>query len=77
MHVAERSLFLGMSRLLWAFDFRTVPGKVPDPTQVTQGFLCMPQTYEADIKPREGRADLIRGIWDDAQSALDEEGQWK
>jgi cytochrome P450 len=77
MHVAERSLFLGMSRLLWAFDFHAVKGKVPDPARVTQGFLATPEKYEADIRPREGRAVQIRKIWEDAQSVLDNEGQWR
>lgn len=76
MHVAERSLFLGMSRLLWAFDFHSVPGKIPDPTLLTQGFLATPEKYEADIRPREGRAAQIRSIWEEAQSVLDGEGQW-
>lgn len=76
MHVAERSLFLGISRLLWAFDFHPVPGKAPDPTQVTQGFLTAPEKYEADIRPREGRAARIRKIWEEAQGVLDSEGQW-
>jgi cytochrome P450 len=76
MHVAERSLFLGMSRLLWAFEFRPVPGKMPNPAKVSQGFLATPEKYEADIRPREGRADLIRNIWKEAQSVLDEDGQW-
>jgi cytochrome P450 len=76
MHVAERSLFLGMSRLLWAFDFHPVPGKEPDPTLLTQGFLATPEKYEADIRPKEGRAAQIRSIWEEAQSVLDGEGQW-
>ena len=76
MHVAERSLFLGMSRLLWAFDCRPVPGKEPDPTLLTQGFLATPEKYEADIRPKEGRAAQIRGIWEQVHSVLDSEGQW-
>lgn len=76
MHVAERSLFLAMSRLLWAFDFQEIPGKTPDPSKLSQGILATPEKFDADIKPRMGRGEQIRGIWDEAQSVLDGEGQW-
>lgn len=51
MHVAERSLFLGISRMLWAFDIQPAidqtTGQVlmPDPEKLTQGFACMPEPY--------------------------------
>lgn len=77
MHVAERSLFLAMSRLLWAFDFHPVPGKTPNPAKLSQGILATPDKFEADIRPRKGRADQVRSIWEEAQSVLDGEGQWK
>jgi cytochrome P450 len=85
MHVAERSVFLGIARMLWAFDF-TRPlneqGKeiVPDPDAVTQGFVCAPVPYKAIISPRdEKRAALVRKEWEDAQKEqLDPETmQWK
>ncbi|SMR53762.1 unnamed protein product [Zymoseptoria tritici ST99CH_1E4] len=54
MHVAERSLFLGMARLLWAFSIK--PAKdadgneiVPQGQNFTQGFVCMPEEFPADI----------------------------
>jgi len=72
MHVAERSLFLGMSRMLWAFNItqKIRDGKpVPiDPDKLTQGFVCMPDTFECDIKPRDAnRARLIRDDWQKAK----------
>jgi len=76
MHVAELSLFMAMSRLVWTFNFHPVPGKEPDPTRVMQGFNAIPEKYEADIRPRGGRAAQIRSIWREAQSVLDGEGQW-
>jgi len=68
MHVAERSLFLGMSRMLWGFNItpKVRNGKqVPiNPDQLTQGFVCMPDTFECDIKPRDAkRTKLIREDW--------------
>lgn len=77
MHVAERSMFIAISRLLWSFDFRSIPGKKPDPAAISEGLACMPAKYTCDIKAREGKAELIRAIWEEAQSALDNEGQWR
>lgn len=77
MHVAERSLFISMSRLLWAFDFRTIPGKEPDPSAIIQGIVTCPEKYECEITPREGRSESIRRIWLEAQEVLDDRGQWK
>lgn len=44
MHVAERSLFLAMSRILWAFDNEPAVDKngakiMPDSDEYTQGFV--------------------------------------
>ena len=77
LHIAERSLFLAISRMLWAFDI--VPAKdeegkdiLPDSSKVTQGFVCMPEPYKATIRPRSAeKAALIRKYWEDAQANLD------
>ncbi|KGQ01334.1 hypothetical protein PAAG_11911 [Paracoccidioides lutzii Pb01] len=47
MHVAERSLFLGISRLLWGFGFgiaRDAQGNeiVPDPEKLKEGLVVLP-----------------------------------
>lgn len=76
MHVAERSLFLGISRILWAFNIspskdeqeRTI---IPDQEQLTQGFVCMPVEFPASILPRSaGRAEVVRAEWKQAESQL-------
>jgi cytochrome P450 len=73
MHVAERSLFLGMARILAAFDIRpTVDSAgnlvLPDQDALTQGFVCMPEEFQATIVPRsEGKAKLIRREWEEAE----------
>ncbi|OTB02535.1 hypothetical protein M426DRAFT_62206 [Hypoxylon sp. CI-4A] len=85
IHVADRSLFLGISRLLWAFDFKRPldsNGKeiVPDPSKITQGFLTAPVPFQAVIAPRDAkRADIIRNDWETAKrNNLDSETlQWK
>lgn len=76
MHVAERSLFLGISRLLWAFDIgpaNSSDGKpiLPDPDKLTQGFVCMPEEFPAKITPRsEARASVVRAEWKKAETEL-------
>ena len=80
MHVAERSLFLAIARMLWAFDIGPVEGnELPDPDRLTQGFVCMPEEFEVSITPRdERRAEMVRKEWEEAQSLLDKETkQWK
>jgi hypothetical protein len=85
MHVAERSLFLGMSRMLWAFDIEPQVDEqgnkiLPDPDKLTQGFVCMPMEFPVSIKPRsKERAEKVAEEWEDAQrECLDPETkQWR
>jgi hypothetical protein len=77
MHVAERSMFIAISRLLWSFDFASIPGQEPDPAAISEGLACMPAKFVCEITAREGKAELIRETWGEAQSVLDGEGQWK
>ncbi|KAB5539440.1 cytochrome P450 [Coniochaeta sp. 2T2.1] len=83
MHIAERSLFLGMSRMLWAFDFAPAKDEngvelTPDQSKLKQGLFVMPEEFQALITPRsEARAQKIRQDWKDCQTLLDEEMQWK
>ncbi|KAL8671632.1 MAG: hypothetical protein Q9168_003883, partial [Polycauliona sp. 1 TL-2023] len=77
MHVAERSLFLGISRLLWGFNIKPVEdadGKpiLPNPDEYTQGFVVMPVKYEARLEARSmERADLVEQEWAKAKDLLD------
>jgi cytochrome P450 len=73
MHIAERSLFLGMSRMLWGFNItqKIRDGKlVPINTdKLTQGFVCMPDTFECEIRPRDAyRARIIREEWQECMT---------
>lgn len=76
IHVAERSLFLGMSRILWAFKIEPAldeSGKpiLPDADRLTQGFVCMPEEFPARITPRsKERADRVLNEWKDAEREL-------
>ncbi|KAH0286188.1 cytochrome P450 [Aureobasidium namibiae CBS 147.97] len=85
MHVAEASLFLGMSRLLWAFDIKPVidpatgQAILPDPDRLTQGIMAMPEEFEVKIVPRDqNRADLVENEWQEAEELVDPiTKQWK
>lgn len=82
-HIADRSLFLGIARLLWTFDFeRAVDAGgrevVPDADELTQGFLVHPKNFPARITPRsERRAEIVREEWAACQVLFDDEMQWK
>ncbi|KAK8037829.1 cytochrome P450 [Apiospora marii] len=82
MHLADRSLFLAISRLLWAFDFKraVADGKevVPDPDDLLDGMMILPNPFLADIRPRTAaRADVVRREWERVAEGLDGEGQWR
>lgn len=91
IHVAEPTLFLSISRLLWGFEFSkakrmttTEDGKelweevTPDPENVVNGLLAHPVPFPARITPRSERhAEIIRNAWEACQEFLDEKGQWK
>lgn len=74
IHVAERSLFLGIARILWAFDISPAVDDagnkiIPDQDRLTQGFVCMPEEYPATITARTtDRAEVIRKEWRDAEA---------
>jgi cytochrome P450 len=84
MHIAERSLFLGIARILWAFDILPkigVDGKpvLPDQEKLTQGFVCMPEPFAARIVPRsDKRAEIVRREWEVCEETLLDAGtkQW-
>ncbi|KAL2754153.1 hypothetical protein ACRALDRAFT_1041870 [Sodiomyces alcalophilus JCM 7366] len=73
IHVAERSLFLGISRILWAFKIEPAVGEdgkpiLPDPDKLTQGFVCMPEEFPAKITPRsEDKANAVVREWKEAE----------
>ncbi|KAK6382768.1 hypothetical protein LTS17_003437 [Exophiala oligosperma] len=85
IHVAERSLFLGVARFLWAFKVEPALDRdnnpiFPDPDRLTQGFVCMPEEFRCSIRPRsQHKADLVAREWEEAQrECLDPETkQWR
>lgn len=83
MHIADRSMFLAISRLLWGFHMEVpldAAGKpiIPDPTKLIPGMLVQPEPFPAIINPRtQKHAATIRKEWADAFALLDAEEQWK
>jgi len=72
VHVAERSLYINISRVLWGFNIskKVGPdGKVIEPTQaMVRGFMSVPEMFECDIKPRsEGRAQIMKEEFEKAE----------
>jgi hypothetical protein len=83
MHIAERSLFFAISRLLWAFDFQPALDPhgndiIPDPNELTEGLLVQPKAFPVSISSRDGsRAARVKEEWAKMGSLLDENQQWK
>ncbi|KAG9203893.1 hypothetical protein G6514_002054 [Epicoccum nigrum] len=83
MHIGERSLFLAMSRLLWAFEFHKAVGTdgkeiVPDADDLTEGLFVLPKAFPAKIVPRNAkRVKTVQAEWKKMEGLLDDSLQWK
>lgn len=70
IHLAERNLFLGMTKLLWAFEFsekkdargNAIPLNVDPETAYSEGFLHCPKPFDCEIQIRSAtrRATIMR-----------------
>lgn len=72
VHVAERSLFINVSRVLWGFDIRKKVGVDGNEVEVTEkmmpGFFSVPAPFECAITPRsEEHAELMGEVGRDAE----------
>ncbi|GIZ40708.1 hypothetical protein CKM354_000403600 [Cercospora kikuchii] len=86
IHIAERSLFLGISRLAWAFEFLpTIDAATGKPIKydgddLVGGITVEPRHYTCKIVPREKqKSHIIReAVQKDAEAFLDPQtGQWR
>ncbi|XP_014555486.1 hypothetical protein COCVIDRAFT_16919 [Bipolaris victoriae FI3] len=63
VHVAERSLFINVSRVLWGFNLSPKKGKdgsqVPVNANMEPGFFSVPQPFKCDIRPRSEKHTSI------------------
>lgn len=76
VHVAERSLFINVSRVLWGFHLLKKKCKdgseVPVNANMEPGFFSVPQQFECDIRPRsEKHASIMREESKMAEKGLD------
>ena len=76
-HLALNSLFINISRLLWAFDIRPsvdpVTGSeiLPDSWNFTNGFNSRPVSFDCQITPRNRSiAEVIRRDCENATERL-------
>lgn len=82
IHLAERNLFLGIAKLIWAFDIR--PGREDDDdggargdvvtpnfdarTRYSEGFLVCARDFPCTVTPRsEARRDTIMREYEQAK----------
>ncbi|KAL1999237.1 hypothetical protein VTN02DRAFT_4837 [Thermoascus thermophilus] len=76
LNIAERSLFLGIAYMLWAFDFSHAldeNGKpIPVSTEaVTQGIVCRPKPFPLRLTERDPRkTKMVLKAWDNAKELL-------
>lgn len=84
MDIAESSIFVGISRMLWAFNIGKATGSdgeliTPDAENLVGGVMICPAPFAVSILPRsEKRAQTVKKEWEDVQYVL--EGatrQWK
>lgn len=83
MHIADRSIFLAISRLLWAFHFKRMVDQetgeevIPDMDDMVDGIMMMPTPFAADIQPRSAeKAECVRNAWAQVLPLLDSQEQW-
>ena len=80
IHIAERSLFLAISRFLWSFDFRKARG--PDggemdvvPHRFSISTVLELDPFQCEIAPRDGqRVRVIGSAWEGAKKQFQSMG---
>jgi cytochrome P450 len=74
IHLAERNLFIGVAKLLWAFEFLEPPGSESDMSPesgASQGFLHCPKDYGCAIRLRsQEKRDTIMREFKEAQEVF-------
>lgn len=75
LNIAERSLFLGIAYMLWAFSFEHALDekgeKIPVTEEVTQGIVCRPVPFKLRLIERDpARTAKVLKAWDNAKELL-------
>ncbi|KEF51341.1 uncharacterized protein A1O9_12691 [Exophiala aquamarina CBS 119918] len=76
VHVAEKSLYLNIARVLWAFNISKkidARGDVVEPNAaMVPGWMTIPQPFECEITVRSAKKKaLITKVWNEAQKGLE------
>ncbi|KAH9474637.1 Cytochrome P450 monooxygenase 58 [Psilocybe cubensis] len=80
IHLALNSLFINISRILWAFDIKPAVDEhgqqiFPDVNNYTNGFNSRPVSFKCQLIPRNAKIKaLIEAEWEGAKVHLD---QWQ
>ena len=83
MDIAENSLFLAISHILWAFNVSKAIGPdgteiTPDPGDIAGGLVITLTQFPLRILARSAKREgVIRAAWKAAQENLDQDGQWQ
>lgn len=63
VHVAERSLFINIVRVIWGFNINKAKGPdgrlIEPTTAMVPGFLSIPEPFDCEFVPRSARHDKI------------------
>ncbi|TPX13670.1 uncharacterized protein E0L32_005873 [Thyridium curvatum] len=75
-HVAERNLFLAVSRILWGFNIERAYDAYGNPIEirrdaVTPGVIIAPEPFDPE------RANFMKKAWRECEKDLDSEGNFK
>lgn len=71
IHLAENSLYMQVSRVLWAFDIATIPGEPPlNIHEKDGGFIKKPKAFRVSITPRSDEA--VQVLLQSAEEAVTE-----
>lgn len=70
--MAEASLFIVLTRVLWGLDFTCPQERIPDPDDEertwSEGFVAVPRIYPVAFKVRsEKHAEIIQRAYEDVQ----------
>ncbi len=83
MHIAERSIFLGISRLVWAFNFKKASDSLEQRNHAgperchgrgSDSAITIPGQDYSEIR---GTRTPSREAWKDCEQYLDDKKQWK
>lgn len=76
MHLVDRTMFISIARLLWAFEFKCPVDERgedvrPDPDDLVGGLIVKPREFGVVVGVREGRQEVIRRAWTECEENLE------